>query len=223
MLTKVTRIVVSIVATFSLCNFTVTEAQPTTTSGAVSRTAGRDESSQIEHVRFFLAGTLIPKATPAGVAGGPARTASEAVPFALTPILIAQCTRAASGKLAFELLTNFGGVEDRSFYPPWRPADSNDLFQPPLQRLNFTMEFLGYTPVKPVKRQWEALLRPSGQYRYSPPSSASANMEDSTFYLRYLLALPTLRLTLADKAAEFGTASWLDQIRKEPLCKASLL
>jgi hypothetical protein len=28
-------------------------------------------------------------------------------------------------------------------------------------------------------------------------------MEDSTYYLRFLLALPTLRLTLGDKIAEF--------------------
>ena len=42
-------------------------------------------------------------------------------------------------------------------------------------------------------------------------------MEDSTFYLRFLIALPTLRLTLGHKAAEFNTTALLDQIRKEPL------
>jgi hypothetical protein len=136
-------------------------------------------------------------------------------------MLIAQCTRNPSGKLAFELLANFGGVENLAYYPPWRPADS--LFPPQLQKLNITMEFLGYTHVKPVKRQWEALLQPVGQYRYNPPLGGSNNMEDSTYYLRFLLALPTLRLTLADKTAEFRTTPLLDQIRREPLCKASLL
>lgn len=138
-------------------------------------------------------------------------------------MLIAQCTRNSSGKLAFELLANFGGVEDLAYYPPWRPADSRDLFPPQLQKLNITMEFLGYTHMKPVKRQWEALRQPVGQYRYNPPSGGSSNMEDSMYYLRFMLALPTLRLTLGDKTAEFHTAPLLDQIRREPLCKASLL
>jgi hypothetical protein len=62
-----------------------------------------------------------------------------------------------------------------------------------------------------------------GQYRYNPPSAGSSNLEDSTYYLRFLVALPTLRLTLAQHAAEFNTTALLDQIRKEPLCKASLL
>jgi hypothetical protein len=138
-------------------------------------------------------------------------------------MLIAQCTRGISGRLAFELLANFGDVADLAYYPPWSPASSRDLFPPQLPKPMMTMEFLGYTHVKPVKRQWEALLRPVGQYRYNPPSGGSSNMEDSTYYLRFLLALPTLRLTLANKAAEFRTMPLLDQIRKEPLCKASLL
>ena len=83
------------------------------------------------------------------------------------------------------------------------------------------MEFLGYTHVKPVTRQWERLDAPPGQFRYNPPSGASSNMEDSTYYLQYLKALPTLRLTYAGKTVEFLTGPLLDQIRKEPLCKAS--
>jgi hypothetical protein len=139
------------------------------------------------------------------------------------PTLIAQCTRRPSGKLAFELLADFGGVSDLAYYPPWTPANSGDIFPPRLEKPTITMEFLGYTHVKPVKRQWEALLQPVGEYRYSVPSAGSSNMEDSTYYLRFLIALPTLRLTLANKSAEFNTTSLLEQIRKEPLCKASLL
>jgi hypothetical protein len=141
----------------------------------------------------------------------------------IAPTLIAQCTRKPSGKLGFELLANFGGVSDLAYYPPWTPANSGDIFPPRLEKPIITMEFLGYTHVKPVKRQWEALLHPVGEYRYSAPASGSNNMEDSTYYLRFLIALPTLRLSLAGKTAEFHTAPLLDQIRKEPLCRASLL
>ena len=35
-----------------------------------------------------------------------------------------------------------------------------------------------------------------GQYRYNPTGGGSANLEEITYYFRYLLALPRLRLTL---------------------------
>jgi hypothetical protein len=175
----------------------------------VSRTSGTDGSSRIEYVRFLLAGTLLPPsnhlppkpALPGDL--GPSGDSPVVVPPTLPPTLIAQCTQRPSGKQAFELLANFGGVTDQAYYPPWTPANSNDLFPPRLEKALMTMEFLGYTHVKPVKRQWEALAQPTGQYRYNPPSAGSSNMEDSTYYLRFLLALPTLRLTLGDKIAEF--------------------
>ena len=96
-----------------------------------------------------------------------------------------------------------------------------------------TMDFLGYTHVKPVRRQWEIPVQTPGQYRYNPPGSGSANLEEITFYLRYLIALPTLRLTLDShstdgrftysRSAEFLTTPLLDEIRKEPLCQAAAL
>jgi hypothetical protein len=221
-------------------------AQQTILSSELSRLSGTEASSHIEYVRLFLRGSLLSHPTVSangkasslnvsaqpGIAGASDGATAVVLPssdFAAAsvptkePMLIAQCTRGASGKLAFELLANFGGVDDLAYYPPWTPADSHDLFPPQLQKPNMTMEFLGYTHVKPVKRQWEALLQPVGQYRYNPPSGGSANMEDSTYYLRYLLALPTLHLTLMEKTAEFRTTPLLDQIRREPLCKASLL
>jgi hypothetical protein len=85
-----------------------------------------------------------------------------------------------------------------------------------------TMEFLGYTHVKPVRRQWEIPVQTPGQYRYNSPGGGSANLEEITYYLRYLVALPTLRLTLDSRSAEFLTTPLLDQIRKEPLCRAAL-
>ena len=86
------------------------------------------------------------------------------------------------------------------------------------------MEFLGYTKVKPVKRQWEYLLQPFGELRYATPGMSSANMEPITFYLQYLKALPTLRLTTPDKRTlEFETTAWQQALKADPLCHASTL
>jgi hypothetical protein len=176
-------------------------------SSAIVRLDGIDQPDGIRYLRLYLDGTLLP-----------VPPAAQSTP----PQLIAQCTRSATGKLTFELLANFGGVADTTYYPPWHPT-KDDLYLPRLKKVNFTLEFLGYTHVKPVKRQWEALIVPQGQYRYNTPSLTSNNMEDSTYYLKYLLALPTLHLTLSDQTAEFKTTPLLDQIRKEPLCDASHL
>ena len=85
------------------------------------------------------------------------------------------------------------------------------------------MEFLGYTHVKPVRRQWEVPVQTPGQYRYNPPGAGSANLEEIAYYLRYLVALPTLRLTLDNHSADFLTTPPLDEIRKKPLCRAASL
>jgi hypothetical protein len=194
----------------------------------ITRVAGTDTSSQIEYVRLVLEGTVI-ESTQKKVSAGPLLETAESSVIRKAPLplqfpqLTAQCTKTASGKLAFELFANFGGVADSSFYPPWRPVSSRDLFPPRLDKYKFTMEFLGYTRVKPVKREFEAVLQPAGQFRYNTPSGGSSNMEDSTYYLRFLLALPTLRLTLGPRSAEFLTPPLLEQIRREPLCKSSLL
>ncbi len=148
---------------------------------AIIRLDGIDQSSGIHYLRLYLDGTLL---TPTGP-----QAAAVAPPPSSPPALIAQCTSSASGKLAFELLANFGGITDTTYYPPWRPS-KDDLYPPRLKKPNMTMEFLGYTHVKPVKRQWEALSFRQGQYRYNTPSGTSNNMEDITYYLRYLLALP---------------------------------
>jgi hypothetical protein len=85
------------------------------------------------------------------------------------------------------------------------------------------MDFIGYTHVNPVRRQWEIPVQTPGQYRYNPPGSGSSNLEEITYYLHYLLALPTLRLTLNNNSVEFMTAPLLNEIRKEPLCRAAAL
>jgi hypothetical protein len=239
-LTKVTCNFLTIVVALLFPRNPTAQAQQAALLPGLNRLSGIDTSSHIEYVRLFLDGVLLPppggssatltvrsdselsSAAPPTLNSLPSGSAAPS-PSTVVPTLVAQCTRKPSGKLVFELLANFGGVSDLAYYPPWTRANSGDLFPPRLEKPGITMEFMGYTRVKPVKRQWEALLQPVGQYRYNPPSAGSSNMEDSTFYLRFLVALPTLRLTLGDKAAEFNTTVLLDQIRKEPLCKASLL
>jgi hypothetical protein len=60
-------------------------------------------------------------------------------------------------------------------------------------------------------------------YRYNPPGSGSPNLEEVSYFLRYLLALPTLRLTLNNLSSEFVTTQLLSGIQSEPLCQAASL
>lgn len=192
---------------------TLTAQQPenTTLPTGIDRLTGQESTSQIQYVRLVLSGSL---RTPS-----PTNFPASSVP----PTLIAQCTLRPDGKSYFELLTSFGGATDLAFYPPWTPTSKRDLFPPRTEKAAITMEFLGYTHVKPVRRQWEVPAQTPGQYRYNPPGAGSTNLEEITYYLRYLLALPTLRLTLDNRSADFLTTPLLDQIRKEPLCRAASL
>jgi hypothetical protein len=182
------------------------EPEKTKLPGGIDRVAGQEPTSHIQYVRLILSGSLrtVPADSPAP---SPA------------PMLIAQCTLRPNGKSFFELFANFGGATDLAFYPPWTPASPQDLFPPRSEKVTLTMDFLGYTRVKPVRRQWEIPVQTPGQYRYNPPGAGSANLEEITYYLHYLLALPTLRLTLNDRSADFLTTPLLDAIRKEPLCR----
>jgi hypothetical protein len=192
---------------------TLTAQQPENTSlpTGITRLTGQDTTSHIQYVRLVLSGSL---RTPS-----PTNSPAPSAP----PTLIAQCTLRPDGKSYFELFANFGGATDLAFYPPWTPTSKQDLFPPRTERATLTMEFLGYAHVKPVRRQWEVPVQTPGQYRYNPPGAGSANLEEITYYLRYLLALPTLRLTLDNRSADFLTTPLLDEIRKEPLCRAASL
>jgi len=185
------------------------QPEKTTLANGVDRLAGTETTSKIQYVRLILSGSLH---------GG-----APADPPVPPPTLIAQCTLRPNGKSYFELFANFGNATDLAYYPPWTPASKNDLFPPITQKATIVMDFIGYKPVKPVRRQWEIPVQTPGQYRYNPPGGGSSNMEEITYYLRYLLALPTLRLTLGDRSAEYMATPLLDAIRKEPLCRASLL
>jgi hypothetical protein len=188
------------------------QPEKTTLAIGIDRLAGQDTTSHIQYVRLILPGSLrIPS---------PATDSSVPPP---APTLIAQCTLRPDGKSYFELFANFGDATDLAFYSPWTPTSKQDLFPPRTEKATFTMEFLGYTRVKPVRRQWEIPVQTPGQYRYNSPGAGSANLEEITYYLRYLLSLPTLRLTLDNRSADFLTTPLLNEIRKEPLCRAASL
>ena len=145
------------------------------------------------------------------------------------PRLTAQCTKDAKCKLKFELLADVGDVPEVRFVPPFKPRGTQ-LFPPDLPKAIVTMEFRGYVKVKPVKRQWVGIDGLAGEWKYATPGGHSSNMEEVMFYLQYLKALPTLRLTLPSASgsgkpvvAEFETASWQAKVRAEPLCWASAL
>jgi hypothetical protein len=171
----------------------------------LARLAGVEPSTHIKYALITIPGRRV----DAAPAGSP------------SPRLTAQCTQDPAGKHYFELLVDFGTATGLAFLPPWK-ASPGDLFPPQLPRLQLTMDFLGYTKVKPVKRQWEALDQLPGEFRYTPPGVRSSNMEPIAFYLQYLKALPTLRLTTPDhNIAEFETMAWQQALRSEPICHAS--
>ncbi|MGD0442442.1 MAG: hypothetical protein ABSA39_00765 [Edaphobacter sp.] len=185
------------------------QPEKTALADGIDRLAGQEASSHIQYVRLILSGSV------------PATAPGDSPAPTLPPVLIAQCTLRPNGRSYFELFANFGGAADLTFYPPWTPANKQDLFPPRTEKATLTMDFLGYTHVKPVRRQWEIPVQTPGLYRYNPPGGDSANLEEIAYYLRYLLALPTLRLTLGNRLAEFQTTPLLNEIRKEPLCRAA--
>jgi hypothetical protein len=185
----------------------------TTLPSGIDRLAGTEPASQIKYVRLMLNGSLHP--APNGLA----EPATPTPP----PILIAQCTLRPNGKYMFEIFASFGGAVDLGFHPPWKPSGPNDRFPPRSDKFTITMDFLGYTHVKPVRKQWEIAAESPALCRYNPPGFGSSNLEEVSFYLKYLLSLPTLRLTLDTRAVEFVTTPLLNEIRKEPLCRAAAI
>jgi hypothetical protein len=190
------------------------DAGPAPVPAAVEfpRSTGRDAESGIEYVLISLDGKLVglPAPTPA-------------------PRLTAQCTKHPDGKMHFELLADAGGVAAIRYVPPWRPT--KDLpAQPPAPKVTVAMDFRGYMKVKPVKREWHYFREIPGEMHYATPGLHSGNMEEIMFYLQYLKALPTLRLTMPANGVgtppvvvEFDTAKWQQRVKAEPMCWASSL
>jgi len=171
----------------------------------LARTEGVDTVSGIAYTRLYVSAADVPPSATLDLT---------------RPTLTAQCTKRPNGKTFFELFVNFGGVTDIAFHPPWTPADGG-LFPPRTPKVTMTMEFLGYTRVKPLKRQWERVLQPDGQYRYNPPGGGSSNLDDVSYFFRYLRALPTLRLSVQTQSASFLTTALMEQLHKEPLCTSA--
>jgi hypothetical protein len=178
---------------------------------ALRMDAGTDAGSGIAWVLISLNGRVV---------GGE----STAIPR-----LTAQCTKDAKGKLRFELLADLGDVPELRFVPPFK-STSTQLFPPPVMKPMVTMKFLGYRKLKPVKRQWTAIDGLNGEWKYATPGGSSANMEEVMFYMQYLKALPTLRLTLPSASGsgspvvvEFETVAWQVKVKAEALCWASAL
>jgi hypothetical protein len=182
-----------------------------TLASGVDRRADTEPASHIQYARLILKGTL-----HAAIKGTPDPPAPDP-----PPILIAQCSLRPNGKYFFEMFTTFGGHADLAFYPPWKPSGPDDHFPPRTEKVTITMDFLGYTHVKPFRRQWEIPAEAPSLYHYNPPSAGSSNMEEVSYFLRYLVSLPTLRLTLNNRVSEFLTTPLLADIHNEPLCHAA--
>ena len=189
------------------------QPQKTILASGTDRIAGIDSSSKIKYVLLILKGSL---------SVGAKVDAQPPAPDP-PPVLIAQCSIRPNGKYFFELFASFGGATDLAFYPPWKSSGPEDLFPPHTEKVTIIMDFLGYTHVKPYRRQWEIPVQTPTLYRYNSPGSNSPNLEELSFFLRYLLALPTLRLTLDNRSAKFLTTHFLADIRNEPLCRAASL
>jgi hypothetical protein len=171
----------------------------------MSRVAGVDAGSGIAYALISVDGKVV----GAEVSG------------AAPPRLTGVCTRDSRGKLKFELMVDGGGGGPLAFVPPWKQS-KEELFEPRAVMVNVTMEFLGYTKVKPVKRQWGYVKGMPEELKYGTPGLYSNNLEQVNFYLQYLRSLPTLRLGVPGKpAVEFETLAWQALLRAEPLCRAS--
>lgn len=186
----------------------------TTLPSGIGRIEGTESESGITYTRLFLSATPDPTAS-----GSAAPVPAPLVDLSL-PTLTVQCTLTPESKFRFELFVNFGGVTDPAYYPPWHRTDAH-FYPPRTEKLDLTLEFLGYTKVKPMKRQFEKVPQPSGQLRYNSPRKGSSNMEEIAYDFQYLRALPTFRISGTRQTATFLTAPLLAQIHSETGCHAS--
>jgi hypothetical protein len=187
------------------------QPEKVTLADGIDRIAATEPSSRIQYVRLILKGSLH------AAAKGVTDPAAPDPP----PLLIAQCTLRPNGKHLFDIFASYGGPADLAFYPPWKSTGPQDLFPPRTDKVTITMDFLGYAHVKPFRRQWEIPAETPSLYRYNAPGAGSSNLEEFSYFLRYLMSLPTLRLTLDSRAIEFATTPLLADVRNESLCSAA--
>jgi hypothetical protein len=175
---------------------------PTSQAAALSRVEGSDADSGTHYVRLSIS----------SVAPG---TQPDAAPrFTL------EC-RDVKGKHDLLWFLSFGGVPAQPFIPPFKASQSAP-FPPNYQKVKLKMEFEGYMRSKPYTKAWEEL--PSGEFRFCNAGIYCPNMETARFYMSFLNALPTLRISYAKSSdgnspeRVFQLRSLVDEANKTPLC-----
>lgn len=134
------------------------------------------------------------------------------------PALTVECTQKSSRR-QIDLYFDFGDG-NREWSPPPQPDPVNHrLPANPTARLS--MSFHGYRN-KAFKEDWEVL--PSHEYKYREPGLRTSNLEDVWFFLRYMYAVPQVRIGYADRkiseqTAEFQTAKLVAETSHTALCK----
>jgi hypothetical protein len=175
---------------------------PTSSAPAILRVEGADADSGTHYVRLSVW---------SAVSGTEAEMA---------PRFTIEC-RDVKGKHDLLWFLSFGGVPVQPFMPPFKPSQSA-LFPPDYHKVKLKMDFEGYMRTKPSTRAWEEL--PSGEFRFCNAGIGCPNMETARYYMSFLNALPTLRISFAKPADGtspeqiFQLRSLVDEANKTPVC-----
>jgi hypothetical protein len=166
------------------------------------RLEGTDPGSGIHWVRIAVNAT------------SPAAAPAQAGHFIL------EC-RETRGKREVDWYVSFGFIPVQSFDPPFKATKDNP-FPPSNPIVKLKMSFEGYMKTKPFTRAWEGL--PSGEYRYCNSSMGCSNLDQARFYMSYVNALPTLRISFAKKSdgdapeQVFNLDGLVHEANKTPIC-----
>lgn len=161
--------------------------------------SGRDDDFGIDWIRITL------------LAEQPASSGER-------PALTVECTQRSSRR-QIDLYFDFGDGNRAWSSPPQPDPVNHRLPANPTARLS--LSFHGYRN-KAFKEDWEVL--PSHEYKYRQPGLRTSNLEDVGFFLRYMYAVPQVRIGYADRkiseqTAEFQTAKLVAEASRTALCK----
>lgn len=175
---------------------------PTSSAPSLSHVEGTDADLRTHYVRLSVS-------TP--VSGTEPEMASR---------FTVEC-RDVKGKHDLLWFLSFGGVPVQPFMPPVKPSPGHP-FRPKYRKVKLKMDFEGYMRTKPYTRAWEEL--PSGEFRFCNAGVHCPNMETARFYMAFLNALPTLRISFTNSSdgtspeQVFQLRSLVDEANKTPLC-----
>jgi hypothetical protein len=175
---------------------------PTSSAPAFSRVEGTDTDSGTHYVRLSISSP---------VSGRPPE---------LAPRFTLEC-RDVKGKHDLLWFLSFGGVPIQPFQPPFKPSHGAP-FPPVYHMVKLKMDFEGYMRTKPYTKAWEELN--SGELRFCNAGIECPNMETARFYMSFLNALPTLRISYAKPSGlqspelVFPLRSLVDEANKTPVC-----